>query len=219
MRTSKNIKAKGKRFVFVIDGECEYWYIQMLKRNEKTVNVSLKPELPQKKKPEEQYNRVVELSKDYDEVFWILDLDVILKETRETSKGTKTVLQKLKAYHEKITQNKNCKNVKIIINNPCLEYWYLLHFKFTSKYFESYDKLLPVLKKFLTDYEKTQKYYTKQNHDIYTKLKPYLSTAIENANQLKAFDFDAPQSGLSQMQLFFETEAIKKLSTDESAFN
>jgi hypothetical protein len=211
MRTGKNIKAKGIRFVFVVDGECEYWYIQMLKRNEKAIHISLKPELPQKKKLEEQYNRVVELSKDYDEVFWILDLDVILKETRETSNGMKTPLQELKEYHEKITRNKNCKNVKIIINNPCLEYWYLLHFEFTSKYFESYDKLLPALKKRLTDYEKTEKYYTKQNHDIYTRLKPYLSKAIENANRLKAFDFDAPQSGLSQMQLFFETEAIKKI--------
>ncbi|KAA6302354.1 MAG: hypothetical protein EZS26_001467 [Candidatus Ordinivivax streblomastigis] len=203
MRISKNIKAKAKQFAFVVDGECEYWYIQMLKRNEKTIHISLKPELPQKKKLTEQYDRVIELSKDYDKVFWILDLDVILKETRETSKGMKSALQELKKYHKKITLNEKYKDVNIIINNPCLEYWYLLHFEATSKYFESYGKLLPILKKHkrLSDYEKTEKYYTKQNHDIYLKLKPYLFNTIENANKLKVFDFEAPQSGLSQMQL------------------
>jgi hypothetical protein len=146
MRASKNIKAKGKQFAFVVDGECEYWYIQMLKRNER-INIALKPELPQKKKLAEQFDRVIELSKDYDSVFWVIDLDVILKETREASKGTQTALQELYRYYKKIITNEKHPNVKIIINNPCLEYWYLLHFEVTSKYFESYDKLRPVLKK------------------------------------------------------------------------
>ncbi|GAB6011377.1 RloB family protein [Viscerimonas tarda] len=213
MRKSKNIPPKGNQFAFVVDGKCELWYMQMLKQNERTINIALKPELPQKKKLAEQYDRVIELSKDYDKVFWILDLDVIIKETREASNGTKAALQELEKYHKKIAKNGKCKNIVIILNNPCLEYWYLLHFEATSKYFDSCAKLLPELKKHkeLADYEKTEKYYKRPNHDIYTRLKPYLPKAIANANKLKAFDFDNVESGLSEMQLLYEEDGIKQI--------
>jgi hypothetical protein len=41
----------------------------MLKRNERSANVNLKPELRQKKTLSEQYGQIIELSKDYDKVF------------------------------------------------------------------------------------------------------------------------------------------------------
>ncbi len=41
----------------------------MLKRNERTINVALKPEIPQKKKLIDQFKNVVELSADYDKIF------------------------------------------------------------------------------------------------------------------------------------------------------
>jgi hypothetical protein len=211
MRTSKAISPQSRQvFAFVVDGECEFWYIQMLKRNEKSINVTLSPEIFQKKKLAEQYDRVIELSKHYDKVFWIIDFDVIRKEAHESPKGKKTILQEFKEYYKKIHENEKYeKYVTIIINNPCLEYWYLLHFKETSKYFESYDKLIGELKRYLTNYGKTEAYYTKQNNDIYLRLKPYLPAAMINANKLPAFDINNIETGISQMLLFFETDGIK----------
>jgi hypothetical protein len=92
-----------------------------------------------------------------------------------------------------------------------LEYWILLHFEFTAKYFDTCDGVSKQLKKYLPDYNKSQLYYTKQDNDIYLRLKPLLSKAIINAERLERFDFQNPDSGMSEMQLFFNTEQIKNI--------
>lgn len=203
-------KKKSIFYTFVVDGECEFWYIKMLKRNERNINVNLEPQIPQRKKLSEQYEKVIELSKDYDKVFWVIDFDVINRESRSVKKGNKTALQEFKEYFNII---KNYTNIIIIINNPCMEFWLLLHFETVSKYYETCEKVIKQLKKhkYLADYEKTQKYYTKQDNDIYLKLKPYLFTAITNAKKIGKFDLNKPHSGMSQMQFLFETIELKKI--------
>ena len=203
MRNQKSISCSNK-FAIVVDGKCESWYLNMLKRNEKIKDINIEPKLPQKKKVSEQFEKVEEFSLIYDKVIWIIDLDVINKETKETKKGNITAIQELKKYFNKI--DKLYSNVIIIINNPCLEYWYLLHFEQTSKYYNNYGKLVKQIRnqELLADYEKTEKYYTRQNNDIYLKLKPYLEDAITNANLLEDFDFNNPCVGLSQMQRLFQ---------------
>lgn len=208
-RPSKKIQSKQK-YAFFVEGECEYWYIQMLKRNEKCADINLKPELLQKKKLSEQYDRVIELVKDYDKVFWIVDFDVIIRETHAAKNGSKTALQELKEYFGKI-EKKYKNRILIIINNPAFEYWHLLHFKQTSKYFETCNDVIKVLKEYLPNYEKKQKYYTKQDNDIYLQLKPHLPKAISNAKKLTSFDFDNPETGIAQMYLFFEMDCIKEI--------
>ncbi len=209
MRKTKSIQPKGKqKFALVVDGACEFWYIHMLKRNEKSINVDLRPEIPQKKKLADQFKKVVELSADYDKVFWIIDFDVIKAETLKAKKGTKPALQEFKEHCNEI--NNRFENVVVIINNPCFEYWILLHFETTSKYYETCDGVTKQLKKRLPEYEKSQVFYTKQDNDIYLRLKSRLSTAITNAERLAKFDFQHPDSGMSEMQLFFNTEQIKK---------
>ena len=209
MRKNRNIPIKSKpKFAFVVDGECEFWYIQMLKRNERKISVDLKPEIPQRKKISDQYNKVIELSNDYDKVFWIIDFDVIISETRKAKKGNETALQEFKRYYIEI--EKHFENIFIILNNPCLEYWILLHFQETSKYYDNCDNATKELKKYLKNYEKTLSYYTKQDNDIYLKLKPYLNNAIKNAKKLKGLDFENPHTAISEMQIFFDTKEIKK---------
>ena len=198
MRQSRKFKPK---YAVVVDGETEFWYIQMLKRNG-LINVDLNPQIPQRKKLPEQYSTAINLSKDYDKVYWIIDFDVINKETKEAKKGAKTASQKFKEYCDNI--KKKYKNIVIIVNNPCFEYWLLLHFEATSKFYSSYDELIKQLKKHLPDYEKSRVYYTKQNNDIYLRLAPKLPDAIANAKKLTEFDFDNPYLGISQMHFLFE---------------
>ena len=210
MRRNRPIPFKSKpKFAFVVDGDCEFWYIQMLKRNERSINVDLKPEIPQRKKLADQYAKVIELSKDYDKVFWIIDFDVINSETRLAKKGTKTALQEFKEYWNEI--KREYKDIVVIINNPCLEYWILLHFETTSRYFDICDGATKKLKKHLADYEKTQSFFTKQDNDIYLKLKPLLNIAISNAKGLSEFDFNNPHAGMTQMHFFFEVELILEI--------
>jgi len=204
MRRNKKVQPKEKsKFAIVVEGECEFWYIQMLKRNEKLTNVTLKPEIPQRKRLSEQYAKVVELSNDYDKVYWIIDFDVINKETRETKKGIKTALQEFREYYYNIKNNHD--NIIAIVNNPCFEFWILLHFEDSSRLYRSYDELVKQLKKHLPDYEKTQKYYTKQNKDIYLKLLEKLPAATSNAKKLNKFNFEEMSCSVSEMFILIET--------------
>ena len=216
MKMNKNFqKYKRSRPVisFVVDGKCEVWYLQLLKKHERenAKNVNIEPELPQKKKLKDQFDVVVELSKESDKVFWIVDFDTIMKETREAPKGTKTPLQEFQRLCNKCKSNKK---IVVIVNNPCLEYWFLLHFEQTSKYFATYKQLEKPLKKHLLDYEKTEKYYKKHNNDIYQRLKTKLSTASLNSNRLGDFDFNNPRTGIAEMhKIFSELGLIERKQT------
>lgn len=210
MRQTRKIPLKIKpKYAVVVDGETEFWYIQMLKRNERLVLVDLKPEIPQLKKLSEQNDIVIGLSKDYDKVYWIIDFDVVNKETREAKKGKASALQEFKRYYDNIVNNYD-NIVIVIINNPCFEYWLLLHFEPTSRFYPSYKDLVKQLKKYLPDYDKSQTYYTKQNGDIYLRLFKRLPTAITNAKRLKEFDFENPTTGVSQMYVLLEDAGIIK---------
>jgi len=202
MRTNKKILKNKKNICsFVADGECEFWYLQMLKNNE-SIRIVISPEMYRKKSMDEQFDQVVSYSADSEKVFWIIDFDVILKETRECKKGRETALVKFEKYAKLLEQYDN---VKIVVNNPCLEFWFLLHFCQTTKFYESYDKLLPELKQqyTLSSYNKTEKYFTKGT-DIYKRLKPFLETAIKNAKLTGKFNFGNTQKGISEMQRIFE---------------
>lgn len=205
MRQSRKIKIKANpNFAVVVDGDTEVWYFQMLKRNERKINVNIEPKIPQKKSLLEQFELVQFLSQDYTTVFWILDFDTVIKETKEAKKGKETPLQEFAKYRNHL-QNK-IENVVIIVNNPCLEFWILLHFEKTSKYFENCSSAEKQLKKYLKDYEKSKKYYTKQDNDIYLKLRPYISTAIKNAAFLGSFDEKNPISAMCEMELFYNAK-------------
>lgn len=201
MARKKKTPSRRRTAAVIVEGETEKWYINMLKRNERNLAINIKPELNVKNTLEKQYKYVVNAAEDYTKVFWIVDFDTILAETRTAKKGTYTPLEKFKNYRKEI--NKKYKNVVIVINNPCLEFWLLLHFEFTAKYFDECGKSIKQLKKHLPDYEKTERFYTKQDQDIYLKLKPQLQNAIKNADKLGEFDQETPYKAIAEMHLFF----------------
>ncbi|HXK74134.1 MAG TPA: RloB family protein, partial [Bacteroidales bacterium] len=131
MRTIERKRPKtAPAFAIVVDGKTEVWYLRMLKRNEPKIRVTIKPEIPDKKSIKEQYNLVCDLSnKEFTKVFWIIDLDSVIKEDNETPKGKESPLKIFKKYRAELKANPN---IVVIVNNPCLEFWFLLHFKKTS---------------------------------------------------------------------------------------
>ncbi len=175
----------------------------MLKRNEPHIQVNIDPQIPQKKELSRQYEKVLKFAEDYKKVFWIIDLDNIVKESKEAKPENKTKIQELKGYLQELDKKGN-KNVVTIFNNPCLEYWFLLHFDQTSRYFRKCSSAEKQLKKHLTDYEKTKRYFIKQNQDIYLRLKSNLKTAINNAQKIQRGDINNLERGICEMNLFFE---------------
>lgn len=74
----------------------------------------------------------------------------------------------------------------VIVNNPCLEFWLLLHYETTVKFFDT-----------CASAEK--------------QLKPYLTDALNNAKNLGLFQTEEPYNAMAEMPLFFETEAFGEL--------
>ncbi|MGB1216741.1 MAG: RloB domain-containing protein, partial [Saprospiraceae bacterium] len=168
-------------------------YFKMLKQHEKDKlpKLDVKPELPKKKNLKDQYETVVKnLKMGYDKVIWLLDFDTFIKEDKQKKKGEPSAIDKLKKYKRDLKKEYKDR-VHIFMNTPCLEFWILLHYRETGKFYAKCDNAQKDLKKnFLNDYEKTEKYYKKPNNDIYKRLKPYQEKAFENARKLGTFDFD-----------------------------
>lgn len=205
-RITNNRKGTGKkRYSIIVDGDTEVWYFQQMKECE-NLSVNIDPKIPQKKTLEEQYKLVCEHAKHYDHVFWIIDLDVIIQEDKKTKKGATSIVETFKKYCA-------CKEIKdnpcidILINNPGLEIWFLLHHKQTSKYYTCCDDVIKDLKKpdwSLKDYEKTEKYFKKKNNCIYSKLKKYQSAGFQNAKALGCFDIDCLETSKAEMYYIIE---------------
>lgn len=99
----------------MVDGETEIWYLQMLKRNERNLRVTIKPEIPQKKKLEDQYKLVCDLANsEYECVFWIVDLDTVIKEDIEAASGTPSPLYR---FNDKKLRSFSKKQAMISIRN------------------------------------------------------------------------------------------------------
>ena len=204
MRKGRKIQTK-QAFAVVVDGETEYWYLQMLKRNEPDVLFNITPKILQKKNINQQYDLVTALSKgDCDKVFWIVDLDVLLKEARENKDNTSSLQQFLSYWRKLSKQDK----IVVIVNKPCLEYWFLLHFQKTTKVFTTCSDAEKQVRRHLKGYEKTEKFFNKDN-DIYKQLKPYLQTAINNATALGTFDPYNHSKAMCEMFLLFKTLQIR----------
>ena len=205
MRRGRNIPTK-QSFAVVVDGETEYWYLEMLKRNEPNIPFKIRPQILQKKNIDQQYKLVTELSEEeYDKVFWIVDLDVLLKEEREKKGNTSSLQQFLNYWQQLSKQNK----VVVIVNNPCLEYWFLLHFQKTNKVFTACTDAEKQVSQHLKGYEKTEKFFKKSNNDIYKQLKPYLQTAVSNATALGTFDAKDYSKAKCEMPLLFQALQIR----------
>ena len=202
MRTKEKRQTR-QAFAVVVDGKTEKWYLEMLKYNEPDILFNITDRIPKNKDIDEQYKLVRNLSKkeeEYDKVFWIVDLDVLLKEEREKNNSTSS-LQKFLNYYKNLSKQKK---IVVIVNNPCLEYWFLLHFQKTNKVFTACTNAEKEVSQKLKGYEKTEKFFKKSNNDIYKQLKPHLQKAINNSTALGSFDTHNHSEAMCEMPLLFQ---------------
>ena len=101
-----------------------------------------------------------------DLVFSLIDYDV------NVPKGK---LNKLNVAIRKAQEN----NIKVLLSNPTFEIWYLLHYKYSTKCFNSNEDVIYELKKYIKNYQK--------NLDVYNLLIDKLPNAINNAKKLEDY--------------------------------
>lgn len=91
---------------------------------------------------------------------------------------------------EKYKQALNCAeeyNFTAITSIPCFEFWFLLHYCYTTSPFSSYKELCPKLEAEMrkAGILKPGKNYDKSDKSLYEKLQPNQETAINNAIKLE----------------------------------
>ena len=168
-RPSKNRPPK-KIFLIVSEGEeTEVNYFTDLKQDQRLITVEFKIVHSNNSDPMSVVNYAEQLRKErlkqnkidgtpkYDRVFCLID--------RDQHQNYKNALAKAKK-----------SNIEVIRSIPCFELWFLLHYRYSTKYFACYDDLLPDLTKHCSGYSK--------NMDIYSLLADKRETAIEHAKRL-----------------------------------
>jgi len=201
----------------IVDGKDEKWYIEILKNHYKgqcpaLKSIKIEPDLPQQKKVQELFNLAeTKQSEGYKHIILIIDLDTVNNDPAEYRRFEVLYNRYQNIKEGQLTgrisaKNKWMQNLILIINNPCLEYWYIYHFKYTNKFFNDFDKLKSLLQKYLPDYEKSEKYY-KSIPDIFTRLGAHdgLSEARTNAQKNQSFSVETYRiCGISEMNKLFD---------------
>jgi RloB-like protein len=204
-RNRKPIKPTNKRIAVVGDGQTEKIYFDKLKEIEGLRNVSLKPDLP---KSVGSYKGVFDKAESlyaegYDEVYSLIDMDKVLSDN---------TLAKYLTDKKKIEK----KGIVVFESNPCIEFWFLLHFVRTTKLFSNCESVEKELQKYMPNYAKNQQYLVQSN--IYKTLKPNLLNAFENAKWIEESktenDYNSSKSEVYKLikillpELFKDTENV-----------
>lgn len=185
---------KGNFSIYIlVDGDCEQDYLNSIRTKEpyKSVffsqRIKIAPDIPKYSSVESQYHTVCEALNNYDRVLWIIDYDKVNENTQKQKHKSITDADKFKKFSKsflKMTEFKKYsgKEVFVLINNPSLEFWYLLHFENTSKLYVDSKSAEKALVNYFPEYTKDDE---KIRKGIFNLLHERLPTAISNAQLLK----------------------------------
>jgi hypothetical protein len=168
---------KLKKAIAILgEGYTEWYYFDYI-RTSRHYSFSLKPELPGPSDYTNIFRKArLLLRKSYDLVFCVLDVDTIARDNKQSE-----------AFKKACTSLP--KKIIPITSYPCIEMWFLLHFLEHSpgREYQSYDEIVPKLRNYLANYQKTQEYFKK--HTPFERMEQHggIERAISNAeNILKA---------------------------------
>ena len=78
----------------------------------------------------------------------------------------------------------DAKGIQIALSNPCFEFWYLLHFQYTTKFFKDYPAVKNALTTYLPDYEKAGDVYTQLAERICIHIAPNFTLTRNHINNI-----------------------------------
>lgn len=209
-----NRRSAEKSIAVIIDGKDEKWYLETVKEhypNADMKKATIKPDLPQKKSVEALFALAQQkLAMESTQVILILDMDCIIKNSQEFEHFKVYYEKYLKSTQGTLTPREKAKygwmnNLVIIVNTPCLEFWYLLHFSKTHKFFPDFSAMEATLRKQpgLEEYDKSEDYY-KKSPNIYDRLGGEEGIRMARNNTMPFSLAEAKSTGISEMNKFFE---------------
>lgn len=209
-----NRRSAEKSIAVIIDGKDEKWYLETVKEHYPNVamkKATIKPDLPQKKSVEALFALAQQkLAMESTQVILILDMDSIIKNNQEFERFKVHYEKYLKSTQGTLSPREKAKygwmnNLAIIVNTPCLEFWYLLHFSKTHKFFPDFSAMEATLRKQpgLEEYDKSEDYY-KKSPNIYDRLGGEEGIRMARNNAMPFSLAETKSTGISEMNKFFE---------------
>lgn len=197
-----------KSIAIIGEGETEWWYFDTL-RIACRYKFKVAPDFPQHSdiphmaKLAEEY-----VKRDTDYVVCLVDMDRLLRLPAEMD-----VYQRVK--------KKSPSNVIWIETNPCTEFWFLLHFlpQISTKHYETYEDVLPDLQRYMPGYEKTARYFKKNNLYKYLTENGDLGRAISYAEELTRLSEASPEDKIAYSQMHLVFKLIASMDEDEADKN
>lgn len=150
-RVGKERELKRSRITVIGEGLTERWYFEHL-RAIKGYRYDCKPRFFTHQSYEEMINLIDWVIQNDGIAVCVCDADITRKD-----EGRRRKLQEMK---KKYASNKR---VLICDSMPSIEFWFLIHFANTSKYFKDADAIIMILKKFIPSYDKTSTFLEKKS--------------------------------------------------------
>lgn len=195
-----------KSIAVIGEGETEWFYFDSL-RVACRYPFKIAPDIPQHSdiphmaKMAEQY-----VSKDYDIVVCLVDMDRLLLHRKE-----------LETYKQ--IKAKSSKRILWIETNPCTEFWFLLHFmpELAVKYYKTCDEVILELQKYMPGYEKTVRYFRKTKLYEYLRVNGDLDRAMKYSKQLSALSESSPEDKVAYSQIHHVIELLSQWADSSSS--
>lgn len=200
--------AVKKSIAIIGEGETEWWYFETL-RIACRYKFKVAPDFPQ----HSDIPHMAKLAADYvkretDYVVCLVDMDRLLRLPKEMA-----TYQQLK--------ERSRRNVIWIETNPCTEFWFLLHFlpQLSTKHYETYEDVLPDLQRYMPGYEKTARYFRKNNLYKYLTEHGDMQRAIGYAKELTRLSEATPEDKLAYSQMHRVFELIASMEAEDADKN
>ena len=142
-RARKERELKRSRITVIGEGLTERWYFEHL-RSVKGYRYDCKPRLFARQSYEEMMRLIDWVIQNDGTAVCVCDADI--------SRGNEERSKKLKEMKTRYAKNER---VFICESMPSIEFWFLIHYMNTSKYFKDADSVIKVLKKYIHGYDKT----------------------------------------------------------------
>lgn len=171
MPRKTNKKKANKVILLVVEGQTEKEYFSELKSCEKLSGITIIPKQASHSSISDILECAIREEKDkvYDSIWCVFDKDV-----SSYSKTTKKA-QNLESKAIK-------KGIKVADSLPSFEVWFLLHYAIPQYNYLNQVKVIKDLKNYIPNYKKGM--------EIYSQLKPQLSVARKNAQDLDSKGYE-----------------------------
>ena len=192
--------AVKKSIAIIGEGETEWWYFETL-RIACRYKFKVAPDFPQ----HSDIPHMAKLADEYvkretDYVVCLVDMDRLLRVPKEMA-----TYQKAK--------KKSRRNVIWIETNPCTEFW------ISTKHYETCEDVLPDLQRYMPGYEKTARYFRKNNLYMYLTENGDLQRAIGYAKELTRLSEASPEDRIAYSQMHLVFELIASMDTEDEYKN